>query len=250
MTILPAMGFLAFIPLGSPPADSSQFQTMLATTPGYQITVSSEEEAFLRYVPPSNAKPRGRIDGAARGTEDETPAILVLAPKDHVGLTTEEQPTLYWYLSKPATYPLTFTLTTAEAIEPLVEAELDPPGQPGIQAIDLATFGVTLEPGVTYEWFVTLVRDPEFPSKDLVAGAAVERVEFVEAQLIYLPAAEQGDPVDLAKAGLWYDALEAISGRIQSSPEKRELRRQRAALLEQVALPQVAEHDLKKIDGR
>jgi hypothetical protein len=39
-----------------------------------------------------------------------------------------------------------------------------------------------------------------------------------------------------AEEGLWYDALETISKGIAAAPDNIELRRQRAALLEQVGL--------------
>ena len=42
-----------------------------------------------------------------------------------------------------------------------------------------------------------------------------------------------------AEAGLWYDALAAVSEMIERAPDNRELRRQRAALLAQVGLPPI-----------
>jgi hypothetical protein len=46
-----------------------------------------------------------------------------------------------------------------------------------------------------------------------------------------------------AEAGLWYDALSLLSERIEAAPTDADLRRQRAALLEQVGLRQAAEFD-------
>jgi len=52
------------------------------------------------YRPPLRGAPGGRVGGGTRGIGDEFITLLVLAP-NHVGLTVQGQPTLYWYLSKP-----------------------------------------------------------------------------------------------------------------------------------------------------
>ena len=48
-----------------------------------------------------------------------------------------------------------------------------------------------------------------------------------------------------AEAGLWYDALTAISDLIDTSPNAPALRQRRASLLEQVGLREIAEHDMR-----
>lgn len=245
-----AMGILVLTPVVSPALDTDRYQMMSSAMPGFQSMSAYEEDEVPRYQPPADAKPGGRIDGTVRGHQGDVPTVFVLAPKDHIGLTMEAQPSLYWYLSEPTTHPLTFTMTTAEAIQPLVEMVLDPPREAGVQEIDLKKLGMILKTGLTYRWFITLTLDPDSPSSDIVAGASVERVNFVEAQLIYLPAAQARDPVALAKAGLWYDTLEAVSQQIQDLPDDEHLRQQRAALLEQVDLPQVARDDLEAVTTR
>ncbi len=47
-------------------------------------------------------------------------------------------------------------------------------------------------------------------------------------------------PRRYAEAGVWYDALMAISDLMQSNPADMELRQQRASLLEQGGLAEVA----------
>jgi hypothetical protein len=47
-----------------------------------------------------------------------------------------------------------------------------------------------------------------------------------------------------AAAGLWYDAIATLSERIAAAPADPLLRRQRAALLRQVGLQEVADWDL------
>ena len=45
---------------------------------------------------------------------------------------------------------------------------------------------------------------------------------------------------------MWYDALAGVSDRIDASPKDLSLRKQRAALLDQVGLNEAAEFDLKE----
>ena len=49
-----------------------------------------------------------------------------------------------------------------------------------------------------------------------------------------------------AQAGIWYDALDAISNAIEANPNDASLKEQRAALLKQVGLSQAAALDQKK----
>ena len=57
------------------------------------------------YQPHTGRSPKARIEGGSRGRDTHDPHVIPLVP-DHVGLTTNHQPVLYWYLSKPTTSPI------------------------------------------------------------------------------------------------------------------------------------------------
>jgi len=194
------------------------------------------------YKPPLRGAPAGRIGGGTRGaTERESFSLQVLAP-DHVGYTTQEQPCLYWYISKTTTYPIEVTVTERQAVKPLVEKLLKAPEQAGIQSVCLAAHDARLRPNVPYKWFVTLVTDAEHRSKDILAGGIIEMVNAPETLSARLKSVESGRaPFIYAEEGFWYDALGAISRMIEASPKDADLRRQRASLLEQVGLSEAAE---------
>ena len=193
------------------------------------------------YKPPKRSIPKGRVGGGIRGGDG--PALYVLAP-DHVGFTKDEQPSLFWYLSKTTSLPLEFTLIDGRAVKPIIETKLKAPAQPGVRRISLKDLGIKLEPGVQYKWFITLQVGAEASSKDVVAGGTIERIPFIEALSIHLSAAKNGDAVfRYAEAGLWYDAIATISEMIEKTPDDRKLRKQRASLLQQVGLWEVARHD-------
>lgn len=202
---------------------------------------SPEEQRLPLYKPPKDSKPGGRVTSTTRGKQDDAPTVLALAP-DHVGLSKQVQPVLYWYLSKPTNYRIEFTLVDSRAIAPVIETVLPPPHEAGIHAIRLTDFGIRLEPGMTYRWFVSVIRDPNASSRDIVAGGVLEHVTMVEA--LYLTEAVYGDEVHrYAEAGLWYDAIGTISELIRKNPASRGFKLQRASLLEQVGLQPVADYD-------
>ena len=228
------IGLLTAIPLtafGDPPPAPPQPATPAAAT-----------VAAPAYKPPLRGAPAGRIGGGTRGaTERESFVLQVLAP-DHIGYTIHDQPCLYWYISKATAYPLELTVTERNAVQPLVEKTLQGLPQGGIQSACLAGLNVKLRKDVQYKWFVTLVTDPEHRSKDILAGGIVSFIDPQPALVEKLKSAEKSSlPLVYAEEGLWYDALEALSTRIDASPDDRELRRQRAALLAQVGLAEVAD---------
>jgi len=198
------------------------------------------------YKPPLRGAPAGRLGGGPRGVGLGSRTVSALAP-DHPGLTSQEQPTLYWFLSQPTDYPLELTVIEAQAAKPLLETRISQAGQPGVKGVQLADFGVRLKPGVPYQWFVAVVVDPEQRSRDSVAGGEIERVDLDKALKTKLEqGGKAGAPHCYAEAGIWYDALAALSEAIAVAPAIADLRRQRAALLSQVGLTDVADYELKQ----
>jgi Domain of Unknown Function (DUF928) len=211
----------------------------------------------LLYKPPLGlGAPTGLVAGGSRGTttclsgdpgNEHTALMLsVLAPADHIGLTVHEQPSLYWYLSAPTDCQVEVTLTDEQAVEPLLELSLSPPINSGVQRVRLADHNVHLAPGAQYQWAVALVPDPEHRSKDIIATGGIKRIEATKALQAKLTQADMMEAATLyAEAGLWYDTVAAISDLIIAAPQDPTLRIQRAALLEQVRLPEVAEYERK-----
>jgi len=194
------------------------------------------------YKPPLRGAPAGRIGGGTRGTtERESFSLLVLAP-DHVGYTTQDQPCLYWYISKPTTYLVELTITERNAVRPLVEKQLKRPEKGGIQSVCLADHDVRLQANVPYKWFVSLVTNADYRSKDILAGGIIELVKPPETLAARLNSSESSRaPFIYAEEGFWYDALGAVSRMIDASPKDADLRKQRASLLEQVGLAEAAD---------
>jgi hypothetical protein len=190
------------------------------------------------YVPPDLGTPERRVGAGTRGVG--TGSVQILAP-DHLAKTSEAQPTFYWYLAEPTATRIDFTLRDERAVEPLLEVTLPGPAGAGIHAVRLADYGVTLAPGGRYRWFVALVPEPAERSKDFASGAWVERVE--PSASLRESARGDGAAFAYAEAGFWYEALDAVSREIARAPRDASLRLQRAALLDQVKLPEPAAFD-------
>jgi uncharacterized protein (UPF0335 family) len=193
------------------------------------------------YKPPTRGAPGGRVGGGTRGTQRDVFVLSVLAP-DHSGFTTSEQPSLYWYISAPTSLPVELTVMDPQGVQPILETRLSSAGKAGVQRIRLADYNVRLSPGAAYRWFVAVVPDSDRRSKDIMAGGAIERVETPEELKAKLAQTVNKDaPFVYAEAGMWYDALRAISDLIEAAPQDQELRKQRAAMLAQVGLPTITE---------
>ena len=194
------------------------------------------------YKPPVRGAPGGRVGGGTRGG-DQTFTLSVLAP-NHTALTGKEQPDLYWYVSKPISTPIVFTLSDDRA-NPVVEQTLAPPFDVGIHRVRLADFSARLALGKQYRWFVSLVSDSKRRSREVLAGATIERTDPVGEET--MPSMQDGRPGEahhLAEAGYWYDAIAILSDEIDHHPSEPSLRTQRAGLLQQVGLTEIANFDL------
>lgn len=222
----------------------------LATPMGAEDTqgdVAQQGQAVVStgftYRPPMRGAPASRVGGATRGTGDASLELSVLAP-DHTGLTTRHQPTLYWYLSKPANARLDVTLINDEEIDPVLEKVIGIPESAGIQRLDLATAGTRLEPGIEYRWFVSIIPDEEQRSNDIVASGTIQyTAPDADLERRVAAADEREQAAIFAENGLWYDAIDALSRAIEHNPDDASLHALRAAMLEQVGLNSVAAYD-------
>jgi hypothetical protein len=206
---------------------------------------AAEELISKLYNPPHRGAPalHRRYGGGTRGGIGAPPAILALAPADHTALTLQEQPVLYWFASSKIETPVELSLTDETGDAPEFEFPLPPPTQAGIHPIRLADYKVRLAPGKRYRWSVALIFDPDRRSKDILTYGWIQRVEKTSQVPMQLKGSAGGQMAELAKAGLWYDAVMAISRKIDAAPTDRNLRRERAALLDQVQLTDAAAYD-------
>ena len=207
-----------------------------ATTPP-AVTHQPSSPSII-YVPPKTRAPGERVAGGSRRISQGLLDLWTLCP-DHTGLTAQEQPTLYWYISQPLKTPVDIRLIEPGAPRPYFEARLVPPMDAGFQSINLADYGIRLSPEVPYQWFVSLT-DAE-AGKEVTIGGAIMLVPLEGSLSAELVRAEKGEiPRLYARAGLWYDAFSALSDLIKSDPDNTVFLGQRLSLLEQVGVTEAA----------
>jgi len=199
----------------------------------------------LVYKPPAAAgNMPTRVSGGARGSGANT-SLLALVP-EHAALTTQAQPSLFWFQSKPAKAKLELALVEPKKAKPVLALTSGSADQIGIHRIKLSSHNVELKPDVLYEWTVAIVPDSENRSKDVIAKGVIKRISPPSDLEQKMEHASDTDKAALyAEAGVWYDALEAISNAIDANPGDASLREQRASLLKQVGLPEAAALDKK-----
>jgi hypothetical protein len=211
------------------------------TAAAISTSTSSNAQSRVRFRPPTSGATSVRVTGGSRGQGDQAIALDVLAPDD-IGTTTQEQPSLFWFQSRPADAKFELTLLQEKTVKPVVQIKMDRASKAGIQRLKLSDHGVTLQPGTEYQWVVALVTDPDNRSTDQVASGVIKHVPLPKDLKKKIAGASPASLASLyAEAGIWYDALAAISNQIESQPDDSSLRQARADLLRQVGLNTAAQ---------
>lgn len=206
-------------------------------------SAQTNASASVKFRPKTGSAASVRVTGGSRGSGDAAITLDVLAP-DEIGETTMEQPSLFWFQSKPAQAKFELTLLQENKVKPIVQVSVERSTKAGIQRLKLSDHGAKLSPGVEYQWVVALVTDADNRSKDLVASGVIKRVE---ATADLKEKVSKAGPASLASvyadAGIWYDALAVLSDQIDAKPDDKALRRTRADLLRQVGLKAAAQSE-------
>lgn len=183
--------------------------------------------AVSELPPPDYAEPSGGGDslvwmrqfGAVRAAPSEA-RVAARAPGDHTGLTLSRSPRLWWALDRATDHPVQITIVDGESIDPLVRVELPGPHAAGLHAFDLAKHGATLDPDVDYRWFVSIVIDPDRPSRNPVSAGALRVAGPGDARRATVSSAEASARGNaFAKLGLWYDAYDFYASLAEAHPE-------------------------------
>lgn len=206
-------------------------------------SAQGKKAAVPTYVPPMRGSPNARISGATRGAPlVGLPHLDVLAP-DHVGETLQEQPNFYWSTSRAIDGKIELAISEVPSGRVLYKTTAAGPGAAGIYAFSLAGTNARLEPGAEYRWSVTTIVQGAEEAHTIAVSGLVKRVPRSRVNLATFPSDPNAAAIAYARAGLWYDAVDALSKGLLQMPADARLHRSRAALLRQVGLPDVADFD-------
>lgn len=179
------------------------------------------------YVPPVGEAPARRLAGGSRNCGWLKTHLVLLAPSGHVGRTVSERPVLYWYLSEATSKPIEIALTPfdpaapSKKSAPVVDVVLKGPHAAGIHRFDVAALkdapAAKLEAGRQYDWVIEVIAQEANASANPVAATRLECVAVPEGLAEKLTKATPLQrAAALAKAGLWYDAVAALTGAIDA----------------------------------
>jgi hypothetical protein len=184
----------------------------------------------------SRGAPKVRVGGGTR-SGGESHSVTVLAP-ERVGLTASDQPVLHWFTPMPLNRAVEIVVILATAMDPLLELVIESGSPDLVQSIDLAEHGIRLDPGVEYEWSVSVVVDPTQRSLDSMSGAVVMYDPPSNALAEHFNASGQLERAGLlAENGYWHDSFAIYH---QVAKNDTDARAGRNAILEQVGLTDVA----------
>lgn len=194
--------------------------------------------------PPDIGKPRTTDDGGARGCKSEAQEnqsapsekkpLTALIPETGWGLTTAEQPTLWFYVPDSCSLSGEFVLKD-EADRTVYETPFTLTGTPGVISLTLSSKAARLETGKRYHWYFNIYSQPgQFP---LFVEGWIQRVELNPAVKTQLEKATPQERVALyADNGIWHDALTASAELRRTDPKNAEW----AALLQAIGRDNVA----------
>lgn len=204
----------------------------------------------FRYVPPNRRPPKSTTATVTRGCEQSEQfqpiTLTLLTPEDHDGLTTSGHPTFFWHVSAPV--PMTFTLAQPGVSEPILEQQIQPQ-EAGIIQLKMPPDLPELVSGREYRWSVNLNCKLDRSSDNLYIESWIKRVPATVAlnQQLAAATAERDRASIYAQAGLWYDALEAISIAHNANPNDKSILEERILLLEQAGQTEVAAQERKRL---
>jgi hypothetical protein len=222
-----------------PIADSVDFSTLppLEELLLAQASRNPDGRVPARYIPPRRGLP-GRREGS--GTRGKCPAEpILLAPNDHVGLTTSERPTFFWYVASPN--PIEFTLVEegSDGTDHTVLNRVVEVTEAGIVQMQLPSDTPPLKAGKSYTWTVAIYCNPQsLVGENVFMQASIQRVIpdiNLAAQL--RTASPEDKPAIYAAAGIWYDTLTTLANLRRMRPDDAQLKTEWADLLRTVKLP-------------
>jgi hypothetical protein len=171
--------------------------------------------AIAQYNPPANLGLPGRREGGGtRGNCLPGQAPLVaLMPDTNIGLTTAEEPTLFWYVPPQSVETAEFIVLDAE--DNIVhETTINLPESGGVIGVPIPMMdgASSLVLDENYHWYFSLLCNPDDRSADIFTEGWIRRVTADPALVDQLATANDSDRSTIyAQAGIWYDALATLA---------------------------------------
>lgn len=201
--------------------------------PGAKTEESENLRAFNRGI---KLGLLDELSGLSAKKQEEKPVkIIPLAPA-HTGLTTVSQPVIQWHINRDwSDGVITFVIDELHSRRPapLFTCEIGGPSEKGIYQINLAHYGISLDSGKKYQWFLSA----RHKGSKISAGGRIKHVKPDEILLRQLGKTPTERHVFVyADAGYWYDCIHEAVDMTNKNPGNIELAQRRDSLLSQIGL--------------
>jgi Domain of Unknown Function (DUF928) len=160
---------------------------------------------------------------------------------DHPSGTIKKYPSFCWILRNrpPVDATMMFTLMDSRSIKPVLEIRLPNSIQTEknetCDCVNLKDYDILLEPDIQYRWSISIARNPESRSRDVVVGGLIEGCSELSCLIGETSLRCDRNSVRLlARRGFYYDSISCLCELIKSSPDDETLRRMLDALMRQV----------------
>jgi Domain of Unknown Function (DUF928) len=166
-------------------------------------------------------------------------ALVAMLPQGFNGTTIAAHPTIMVYVPESSAQTAVFSLKD-DAGNMIYQQQLAVSGQAGLVAIALPSNAPALNLNQNYQWYMALQVDGELnPSTPYVDGW----IQRVAASPELTTAMQQSDQLKQAEVlganGIWYDCVAKLAGLRASQPNRPDLDKHWAELLESVGLQDV-----------
>ena len=166
---------------------------------------------LLSYKPPAQIQnggmPEKRVNGGGTRGSAQIASFQFLAPA-HTALTSQAEPTIYWYVSNPEVKNVTLNILQGER---LVAEKTFSIASSGLQQLNFKELGISLQPNS--EYLISLENSNQ------------GNENFSNVTVMYKPESSSLKNLeDKAQAGYWYDVFPQLVA--SHAPETNELLKQ------------------------
>ncbi|MBE9010331.1 DUF928 domain-containing protein [Pseudanabaenaceae cyanobacterium LEGE 13415] len=183
--------------------------------------------AQLIEPPPGLPAPQTTTSGGSRPisracVQSATP-FTAIASRQSVGLTRHNRPTVWVYLPPTQAQTLEFSMFDQDR-KGIYQTTIEINNRTGYVPIELPSSAPALNQNQPYYWTVALVCDPNERTHDWITGGWIQQQSIDSALQQQLNQATLTEQIRLiAKAGYWYEAVDAYLRLQQAKPNDPQL---------------------------
>ncbi|MDZ7959805.1 MAG: DUF928 domain-containing protein [Aulosira sp. DedQUE10] len=201
---------------------------------------------------PREGLPGRRIGGGTRGQcFTSVGRLMALVPENNLGFTKKAYPNILFYLPQTSTPAMVEFVLQDENRKSVYEKTFTKSSAGGIINFSLpdSTSLSPLAVGKKYNWYVSLICDPENRANDIVVDGWIQRVELNSTLTKQLEQTTSplGRVALYAKAGLWQDALATLAELRSTKPNDSRLAANWTQLLKTQNLDAIAKEPFLEI---